>query len=354
MNSRLELFNKQLETCGLDAYVGTTKCPVLIKDIDNKGLIETKHIYVPNDVKVAIGDTITLMDKKYIVLNISLNSVFNDVLVQETYHSIKVKYSWLPLMQFDIIPTVQTQTMIDTTYLVAEKTTIEVQLQRNTLSKQIKKGTRFFVFDIPCKVTSITYENSNILSLKCDIDGINPNDDVINQIADNSQLTPPTPKYTITSSAGVNGSITPLGEVVVEKGKSQVFAITCNEGYEIDTVLVDGVEVELSGLSYTFSNVEADHTISVSFKEVMVIALSITGDAYLYKGWNSEPYYLNDGNGTHMAGVTWSVDKSWCTVTQDGTSCTLKFDSLSYVNETIVLTATYNENTYTKTVKTQS
>ena len=357
MNSRLELFNKQLERCGLDAQLNGVPCKVLVKDIDDKGFIETKHIYVPLEVMVSVGDTIAINNNKYMVLNINRNNCYSDVVVQEIYHSIKVKYSWLDLMQFDVMVSVNSQALIDTSYLVSEKTTIEVQLQRNELSKQIKKGTRFFIFDVPYEVTSITYENSNILSLKCDIDSISPSDDMTNQIADNSQLTPPTPKYTITSSAGVNGTITPLGEVVVEQGKPQIFTITPNEGYEIDTVLVDDVTDVVTDYKYTFSNVQADHTISVSFKETQAVAPSLSivetnGETELYKGYANE-YSLKDGV-TTVSPVTWSVDKSWITLTQDGTKCTIKFNSLSYINETVVLTALYNGFTYTVSIRTQS
>lgn len=357
MNSRLELFNKQLERCGVDAHLNGVPCKVLVKDIDDKGLIETKRICIPLEVSVSVGDTIAIGYNKYMVLNTTRNNCYSGVAVQEVYHSIKVKYSWLDLIQFDVMVSVNSQALIDNSYLISEKTTIEVQLQRNELSKQIKKGTRFFMFDIPYEVTSITYENSNILSLKCDIDSISPTDDVTNQIADNSQLTPPTPQYTIVSSAGANGTITPLGDVVVEQGKPQVFTITCNEGYEIDTVLVDDVTVVVTDYKYTFSNVQADHTISVLFKEKQVAPPSLSivetyGETELYKGYANE-YSLKDG-ATTVSPVTWSVDKSWITLTQDGTKCTIKFTSLSYINETVVLTALYNGFTYTVSIRTQS
>jgi hypothetical protein len=71
--------------------------------------------------------------------------------------------------------------------------------------------------------------------------------------------------YTITSSAGANGSISPSGSVNVTSGSNQTFTITPATGYDVDTVLVDGVSVGAVS-SYTFSNVVAAHTISVSFK----------------------------------------------------------------------------------------
>ena len=70
--------------------------------------------------------------------------------------------------------------------------------------------------------------------------------------------------FTITATAGANGSITPSGEVSVEAGGSQTFTITPNEGYEIVDVLVDGVSVGAVS-SYTFSDVQANRTIEATF-----------------------------------------------------------------------------------------
>ena len=70
--------------------------------------------------------------------------------------------------------------------------------------------------------------------------------------------------YTITASAGSNGSISPTGAVSVASGASRAFTITPNSGYRVSSVLVDGVSVG-AVTSYTFNNVTANHTISASF-----------------------------------------------------------------------------------------
>jgi hypothetical protein len=70
--------------------------------------------------------------------------------------------------------------------------------------------------------------------------------------------------YTITASAGANGSISPSGAVSVANGGSQTFTITPNAGYLVQDVLVDGGSVG-AVTSYPFTNVGADHTISASF-----------------------------------------------------------------------------------------
>ena len=68
--------------------------------------------------------------------------------------------------------------------------------------------------------------------------------------------------YYITSSADSNSIITPSGNVMVNANFSQTFTYSANSGYTIDSVLVDGSSVPITG-SYTFNNVQANHTISV-------------------------------------------------------------------------------------------
>lgn len=73
-------------------------------------------------------------------------------------------------------------------------------------------------------------------------------------------------KHTITATAGANGSIFPSGAVEVVDGDSQTFNITPDTGYVIDTLKVDGKAV-MAASDDTFTNVTADHTIAVTFKQ---------------------------------------------------------------------------------------
>jgi hypothetical protein len=82
--------------------------------------------------------------------------------------------------------------------------------------------------------------------------------------------------YTITASAGPNGSISPLGAVTVLKGASQAFTITPDAGYRVADVLVDGKSVGAK-TSYTFYLVRADHTISASFTPDVYIITATAG-----------------------------------------------------------------------------
>jgi len=87
-----------------------------------------------------------------------------------------------------------------------------------------------------------------------------------------------TTQFTLTASAGANGTISPSGAVKVNAGASQTFTITPNAGYAVDQVLVDGTS-QGSITSYTFSNVSAAHTIAASFKASTVTQYTLTASA---------------------------------------------------------------------------
>jgi hypothetical protein len=73
---------------------------------------------------------------------------------------------------------------------------------------------------------------------------------------------PPT-TYTITTNAGANGAISPT-LATANAGDSQTFTISPDTGYHVDDVHVDGVSVG-AVTTYTFSALDADHSISASF-----------------------------------------------------------------------------------------
>jgi hypothetical protein len=71
--------------------------------------------------------------------------------------------------------------------------------------------------------------------------------------------------YTIMVTAGANGSITPSSNVSVLGGSNQTFTITPASGYRVADLVVDGVSQGALLTSYTFYDVQAGHTISVTF-----------------------------------------------------------------------------------------
>ncbi len=84
--------------------------------------------------------------------------------------------------------------------------------------------------------------------------------------------------YTILSSVNSgNGTITPLGATEVSQGNTQVYTLTPNTAYHIDSVFVDGSYVGNASPD-TISNVTSNHTISVKFAiNTYTITSSVTG-----------------------------------------------------------------------------
>ena len=83
--------------------------------------------------------------------------------------------------------------------------------------------------------------------------------------------------FTITSSAGTGGMITPVGSSSVKYDSSLKYTITPNAGFVIDTIFVDSIPVD-SISSYTFNNVNSNKTISAKFK-VKTFTITATGGA---------------------------------------------------------------------------
>ncbi len=85
------------------------------------------------------------------------------------------------------------------------------------------------------------------------------------------------PSFNIEASAGAGGSITPSGTVTVGQGGSETFTITPNANYGIAEVLVDGSPVTLTNGTYTFTDVQQNHTIAATFSQGVAVITSSAG-----------------------------------------------------------------------------
>lgn len=84
--------------------------------------------------------------------------------------------------------------------------------------------------------------------------------------------------YTITATAGENGTIDPYGLQSYEYGATPTFTVTANAGYQVDEVRVDSVLVTLTNGAYTFAPLTCNHTISVTFKPLNYTITATAGN----------------------------------------------------------------------------
>ena len=103
--------------------------------------------------------------------------------------------------------------------------------------------------------------------------------------------------YTITASAGPNGTIEPSGALTVSEGGTGAFSITPDAGYHIADVLVDDSSVGVVS-SYTFTQVNANHTISAAFA---IDTYTITASAGPNGSVSCNPALVNYGSGSTCA-----------------------------------------------------
>lgn len=96
-------------------------------------------------------------------------------------------------------------------------------------------------------------------------------------------VTPST--YTVTASAGDNGSISPAGAVTANAGATLTFTIAADANYHIDDVKVDGASVGAVD-SYSFANLSADHTIEAKFaSDILRLSTLAIGEVTVDHNW---------------------------------------------------------------------
>ncbi|MEI6605089.1 MAG: YDG domain-containing protein [Verrucomicrobiota bacterium] len=120
-----------------------------------------------------------------------------------------------------------------------------------------------------------------------------------------------TAPFTLTASAGIGGTISPAGITTVSDGGSATFVAQPSLGYAVTNLVVDGVSQAALG-SYTFSNVTANHTISVSFGSVPTYDLTVAAGAngsitpsgtHQVSAGASQTFTITPNTGYRVAGV---------------------------------------------------
>ena len=100
------------------------------------------------------------------------------------------------------------------------------------------------------------------------------------------------------------GTINPSGAVQVAQGGNQTFTITPNSGYIISSVTVDGVN-KGGSRTYTFTNVQANHTITAAFTANTDLVAYYKFDET--SGTTAYDSTANAKNGTLYGNCTWAT-----------------------------------------------
>lgn len=84
--------------------------------------------------------------------------------------------------------------------------------------------------------------------------------------------------YTVVTTSGAGGYVNPSGIVFINPGGAQTFGITSLAGYAVTNVVVDGISHGATNF-WAFTNVTANHTLSVGFAPLPPATLSLVWSA---------------------------------------------------------------------------
>jgi uncharacterized repeat protein (TIGR01451 family) len=72
-------------------------------------------------------------------------------------------------------------------------------------------------------------------------------------------------QFTVSAQADLGGTISPAGDTVLNAGASQMFTVVPYPGYTVDSWYLDGVVVLANQTQFTLTNIQSDHSLSVTF-----------------------------------------------------------------------------------------
>ncbi|MDO4815852.1 MAG: hypothetical protein Q4A83_04515 [Bacillota bacterium] len=148
------------------------------------------------------------------------------------------------------------------------------------MSKKEKKERRTMSYGTKWKITLVLLLLAAILVVVCVSEGMfsfksggvitpNDNDPVVSTdaIDKGGNSEPDADEYTVFISEGNGGTANPSGRVSVDAWGSITVSFTPNDGYEIQSVVVDGNDMGALN-SYTLSYITSNHTIMVTFDKI--------------------------------------------------------------------------------------
>lgn len=117
-----------------------------------------------------------------------------------------------------------------------------------------------------------------------------------------------TMQYTISATAGRNGTLAPSGKVAVFEGENKTFEIKPDAGYRIKNVEVNGRSVGPVN-SYTFTDVRNDATIFATFEKETNTGITDSGTTTTAKDARQTQFDDVHSTDYYYDAVLWAVDK---------------------------------------------
>ena len=106
------------------------------------------------------------------------------------------------------------------------------------------------------------------------------------------------PLYVISVDVGAGGSVSPGATVTAEQGGDVTLTFTPPEGGEVTSLIVDG-EAVTPTTTYSFTNINSDHSVVVGFTQVYIWSVwnatsttTIKYELELDRAWDTGAYYL--------------------------------------------------------------
>jgi len=198
------------------------------------------------------------------------------------------------------------------------------------------------------QIFTITPNQGYVASLTVDGNAVamSNNSYVLNNVTTNHTVAATFTQETesITTSAGINGSISPTSATVLYGG-SQIFAVVPNVGYAAN-LTVDGNAVAMSNKSYTLSNVIASHSIAVTFSQDIETITASAGSNGNISPTNATVTY----GGSQTFNVT-PNDGYTASLIVDGNAVAMNNNSYTLTNVTAnhTIAVSFSQNTETIT-----
>lgn len=168
--------------------------------------------------------------------------------------------------------------------------------------------------------------------------------------------------FTVTPTAGANGSISPDTPQEVAYGNAVTFTATANLNYVVNQWLVNSTPAQVGGTSFTLNHVTSDSAVSVTFSNTPPAQLSLTPTTLSFTAGSSTAQSVEVTNlsdvttvenlaATIPGGSSVTISSQTCGATlSPGDHCTYSFLPGSTVGSTEVTIAGSNTTTPPTTV----